>query len=236
MTRSILFGALFFVGGYFAANAALRDRPAAWAVAAPVSIPGDANGDGQLNLADPVYLLRFLFQGGESPAPCQSEVQPVSTVLVVRHAEKASSPASDPPLTPEGEARANTLAQMLSPTKLDALVSSKKLRTIQTLQPTETLKNTLDPTHPIAITQIEDDKDNTATIDQVVAFLDALPAGSTAVVCHHSFTIPGILRKLGLSDDEVKSIDVSAKFNNFAVIQRRRGAPPQLVHLTYGEP
>jgi hypothetical protein len=70
----------------------------------------------------------------------------------------------------------------------------------------------------------------------VVAFLDALPAGRTAIACHHSFTIPGMLREFGLSDDEVRSIDVSTTFNHFAVVQRRKGGPPQLEHLTYGAP
>jgi len=34
--------------------------------------PGDANGDGLTDLADPVFLLFFLFQGGDPP-PCREE-------------------------------------------------------------------------------------------------------------------------------------------------------------------
>ena len=32
---------------------------------------GDMNGDGKVNLADPVYLLGYLFAGSEKPVPCE---------------------------------------------------------------------------------------------------------------------------------------------------------------------
>ena len=37
---------------------------------------GDANGDGDVNLADAVYLLEFLFAGGPEPVAC-AQAQPV---------------------------------------------------------------------------------------------------------------------------------------------------------------
>jgi hypothetical protein len=44
---------------------------------------------------------------GASPVQAQSAQE--TTVLLVRHAEKAATPANDPPLTPAGEARARDL-------------------------------------------------------------------------------------------------------------------------------
>lgn len=34
-------------------------------------VPGDANGDGYLNLQDIIYLIEYFFQGGLPPAPAQ---------------------------------------------------------------------------------------------------------------------------------------------------------------------
>jgi len=41
--------------------------PLAGAVSSPVPVSGDVNGDGMLNIADPVYLCRFLFSDGPAP-------------------------------------------------------------------------------------------------------------------------------------------------------------------------
>jgi formylglycine-generating enzyme required for sulfatase activity len=38
-----------------------------------ICVTGDMNGDGQLNISDPVYLLNFLFLGGSEPIPCQAQ-------------------------------------------------------------------------------------------------------------------------------------------------------------------
>ena len=78
--------------------------------AAPESCEtGDVNGDGQVDMSDAVSLLGFLFLGDEPPSicPCVPDTATVlSTVVVVRHAEKDTKPIEDPGLTPEGQARA----------------------------------------------------------------------------------------------------------------------------------
>jgi hypothetical protein len=32
-------------------------------------LPGDANGDGRINIADAIYLLNYVFKGGPAPTP-----------------------------------------------------------------------------------------------------------------------------------------------------------------------
>ena len=55
-----------------------------------------------------------------------------TTIWVVRHAEKATTPANDPDLTPEGRARAAALAKQLKRQKIAAVFTTPYKRTTQT--------------------------------------------------------------------------------------------------------
>lgn len=59
-----------------------------------------------------------------------------TTIWVVRHAEKATTPANDPDLTPEGRARAAALAKQLKWKKIAAVFATPYKRTTQTGEPT----------------------------------------------------------------------------------------------------
>jgi phosphohistidine phosphatase SixA len=56
-------------------------------------------------------------------------------VYVVRHAEKATSPANDPPLSAEGLQRSADLKRTLQGNKIKAIYSTKTSRTMQTAAP-----------------------------------------------------------------------------------------------------
>jgi phosphohistidine phosphatase SixA len=56
----------------------------------------------------------------------------LTTVILVRHAEKASEPRQDPPLTPQGEARASWLGEVLSGAGVEHIYSTDTLRTRST--------------------------------------------------------------------------------------------------------
>jgi broad specificity phosphatase PhoE len=62
-----------------------------------------------------------------------------TTIIVVRHAEKAIGAGDDPPLTPAGEARAALLARMFgdgrAPGHIDAIYVSPTVRNRMTAQP-----------------------------------------------------------------------------------------------------
>ncbi|RZA02617.1 MAG: histidine phosphatase family protein [Sphingobacteriaceae bacterium] len=55
-----------------------------------------------------------------------------TTVWIVRHAEKATTPANDPDLTPEGRARAAALSKQFKRQKVAAVFATSYKRTMQT--------------------------------------------------------------------------------------------------------
>jgi phosphohistidine phosphatase SixA len=195
-------------------------------VLAGASRDGDVNGDGALDLADPVHLLRFLFQGGPAPVPCPAAGDPYPTLVVlVRHAERIQEGA-DPCLLPEGTERAERLARIFANVKreeIQALVSSAKCRTRKTLEPLSAAKGNL------AIEPIEG-ATNAETASLVADRLRSLPPGSFAVVAHHSFTLLPILEALGVADTSAVNVNVH---DNFLLLQLPEGKPARMVPLTY---
>ncbi|MGH9856121.1 MAG: histidine phosphatase family protein [Blastocatellia bacterium] len=59
----------------------------------------------------------------------------VTTVYLVRHAEKAATPTADPPLLEAGNQRAQELAQTLGKARIKTIYTSQYLRTKQTAEP-----------------------------------------------------------------------------------------------------
>jgi len=70
-----------------------------------------------------------------SACSSQPAASDTATYILVRHAEKATAPAKDPPLTDAGRQRAQRLVASLKATRLDAVYSSPYQRTRQTAAP-----------------------------------------------------------------------------------------------------
>ena len=63
-------------------------------------------------------------------------LRPVTTVILVRHAEKNIEPDNpNPDLSPEGRARAQELVHILGNTGVTAIYATQYGRTLQTVQP-----------------------------------------------------------------------------------------------------
>ena len=186
---------------------------------APVS-GGDVNGDGMVNITDAVFLLNFLFTGGEPPAPA-AESRPVTTLYVTRHFEKG--PGNDPGLTAAGQRRARLLAQMLANTRISCIITSELRRTIETVLP-------LGESLAIA----EDDFQKIGDINEVVEYIRSLPQGATAILSHHSFTLHQILTGLCVPGHENIRISGSA-YDNLFIVLFPAGGTPKLHHLKHGE-
>jgi len=111
-------------------------------------------------------------------------------VVLVRHAEKATEPATDPPLTPEGEARARALVRTVEWAGIDAIVLTPFTRTRQTAAPVAEARH-------LAPIEVPIGRSITEHVAAVVNTVRALPAGASVLVVGHSNTIPAIVTAFG---------------------------------------
>jgi broad specificity phosphatase PhoE len=115
-----------------------------------------------------------------------SLARPVTTVILVRHAEKKIEPSNpDVTLSPEGEARAQELARVLGASGVTAIYASQYTRTQQTAKP---LADRLS----LQITKI-DSKDSAEVVRQI----KSQHAGGVVFLAGHNNTVPAIIGGLG---------------------------------------
>lgn len=133
-----------------------------------------------------VLLSALLLATMSSSAAAQDPGPTV--VIIVRHAEKAATPANDPPLTETGSERAQALAVALADAKVDVVMHTPTRRTRDTAMPVAErfgLTPQVLPLGPMA-------QHATAVADAVRAH-----AGKTVVVVGHSNTIMAYVAALG---------------------------------------
>ena len=143
-----------------------------------------------------------------------------TTVILVRHAEKATQ-APDSPLTAAGEERARELARVLDSAGVTAILTTQYPRTKLTAQPlAEALK-----IEPAVI------EAGVATYAKSVAErIRASHAGGTVVVVGHSNTTVDVMRELGVANPP--TIADSQHDDLFVVTLSDSGA--KLTALRYG--
>ena len=148
------------------------------------------------------------------------------TVILVRHAERATAPATDPVLTDAGSQRALDLRDALLAAGIKTVITTQLQRTGLTAKP---LTDTLGIT-PIVVRA---GGPTAAHVDSVAAAIRRRPAGDVVLVVGHSNTIPAIVGALGgpkLSDlcDNQYSMLFILEFPSHGAarfIQARYGAP-----------
>lgn len=135
---------------------------------------------------------------------------PITTFIVVRHAEKSmTESSSDPALAPEGAQRADKLAALLKEVSVSAVYSTNYKRTKSTVTPIATAKSV----------QIQDYKQlKEVELDEIIKKY----AGGTVVIAGHSNTVPGIVNTL-LGKEQYKNLDDSNYGSLFIVSVTERG-------------
>ena len=169
------------------------------------------------NLAIGAGTLLFIFA---TMAAMREDRAETTTVILVRHAEKAVVQGDDPPLSETGHKRAAALRHTLEKAGVSAIFVSQFQRTQQTVEPlAKALK--------IAPKQIEAVK-----IDALVSQIRQKHRGETILIAGHSNTIPAILKTLEVN--EIPTI-ADSDYDDLFVVTIPKSGPPRLLHLQYGE-
>lgn len=146
----------------------------------------------------------------------------VTTVILVRHAERPAG--ADPALSPEGRARAESLAVSLARTKVDAILHTQFRRTLETAQPLAAQKGLT----PIVLTAAGAES---VHAQEVVNRIRALQ-GRTVVYVGHSNTVPSIIQRLGLIPAPAIA---DSEYSHLFIVTQRSGEPPSLIRVRYGK-
>ena len=178
-----------------------------------------------------ITLLSAAASKIEANAPSTADNSKVTTVFLVRHAEKATTPPKDPPLTEAGKARSNELARILGQAGIKAIYTSQFLRTKQTAEP-------LAQKLRITTTElsIEADPSDSSMVSEksIKAITDKIREqnGEAVLVVGHSNTVPAVIKMLG--GDTVPVIDEKKEFDSLFVVTVYAEGKAKVVHLKYG--
>ncbi|HYC60439.1 MAG TPA: histidine phosphatase family protein [Thermoanaerobaculia bacterium] len=160
-------------------------------------------------------LLALAFTVSLSAAP-----NPVTTVILVRHAEKVSSD-DDSPLTPAGTERANELARVFAGVKLDAIYTTQWRRVRDTAAPIA------QATGLTAIVRNTGERYAADLANEVLT----QHRGQTVLVVGHSNTTVSVMKALGATN--VNAI-ADSEYDNLYVLTDVDGATPKVLALRFG--
>ena len=168
------------------------------------------------SLAAGLALLAAGLSSGGAQAPA------TTTVILARHAEKASTPAADPPLTPAGAARARALLAAVRDAGVSAIITTQFVRTKSTAAPTAAALGIT----PEVVTA------SGATHAQDVAAAIRKHAGQTVLVVGHSNTVPAIIAALGAPEPPPICDEA---YDNLYIVTIPPSGPAKLIEAKYGE-
>jgi len=146
--------------------------------------------------------------------------RPLTTVIVVRHAEKNIEPNNpDPDLSPAGQVRAQELVRMFSAAGVNAIYATQFKRTQQSVKP---LADRLGlPVNVIDAKKTQD------LVNQIVTN----HRGQTIVVAGHNNTVPEIVKALGGGNFPVIPEN---EFDNMFIVTIYRFGHAKVVKIKYG--
>lgn len=154
------------------------------------------------------------------------ESQATTTIIFVRHAEKAAQPANDPGLSAAGQRRVAELTRQLKDADvvagIDAIYATPFRRTQETAQPLADALNL-----PINTYDPDDDE---AVLETILKN----HKGKIILVVGHSNTIPALIANLGAS----KNVPPIAEneYDNIYLISIPWFGKTKTIRLRYGEP
>jgi 2,3-bisphosphoglycerate-dependent phosphoglycerate mutase len=147
--------------------------------------------------------------------------RPVTTVIIVRHAEKKIEPDNpDPDLSPEGVERAQEIARVFGQSGVNAIYATQFKRTQQTVKP-------LADRTGVPITVLEANQTN-----QLVSRIQTNHRGQTIFIAGHNNTAPAIVSALS---DQTYPLIPESEFDNLYIVTIYRFGKAKVLQLKYGK-
>ena len=166
-------------------------------------------------------LLAFIFGAVIVFGYFNTFSRPVTTVIIVRHAEKNIEPENpDPDLSPAGRSRAEELARMFSETGIQAIYATQYKRTQQTVSP-------LAKKLQLPITTV-DARQSQELVRQILTN----NRNQTVFIAGHNNTVPEVVNML--SNEKFPAINES-EYDNMYIVTIYRFGTAKVVRVKYGE-
>lgn len=150
--------------------------------------------------------------------------QKTTTVILVRHAEKAAQPAADPPLTDAGSERAQELARVLHDAGVSAVYATQFARTRLTAEPAAASVGV-----PVEVVAASGDARGYAA--EIAKVIREKHAGGTVLVVSHSNTVPLIVEALGGSTVNPIGED---DYDNLIIVTLHPDGKSTVIQAKYG--
>lgn len=164
-------------------------------------------------------LMIVLFSAGDLLAQSQSSPGEKTTVILVRHAEKADD-SRDPDLSPDGYERADLLAKMMEEIKFDAVYSTSFIRTTETAR-TVAERNQLEI--------IEYDSEDPQA---VAAYWVEKHRGESILVAGHSNTVPLFVNEL-LKREHFTELFDESDYGNILMVTITSDDERHILHIRF---
>ena len=160
---------------------------------------------------------------GALPTVAGTENAPVTTVILIRHAEKQIVPPEnkDPNLSDAGETRARELVRMFGDAGISTVYATQYKRTQQTVKPLA---------DKLGVTVTVFEAKNTADL---VKHIRSRPAGETVLLAGHNNSVPEIIAALG---GPKLPIIPETEYDNLFVLTVQSDGTAKLLKMKYGSP
>ncbi len=168
-----------------------------------------------------VFLMLFAVLGAVVVfAVLSTFSRPVTTVILIRHAEKIIDPNNaDPDLSPAGQARAQELVRMFGDAGISAIYATQYKRTQQTVKP---LADRLG----LPVGQV-----NSKSTAELVTQIRSQHGGQVVFIAGHNSTVPEIVSALG---GPKYPVIPESEYDNLYIVTVYRLGKAKVVRMKYG--
>jgi broad specificity phosphatase PhoE len=147
--------------------------------------------------------------------------RPLTTVILVRHAEKKIEPVNpDPDLAPEGVERAREIARMFADAGVNVIYATQYKRTQQTVQPL------------VDRTGVPATLLNSNQTEELVSQIQTRHRGKTIFIAGHNTTVPATVSML--SGETYPPIP-ETEYDNLFIVNIYRFGKAKVTKLKYGK-